>query len=94
MKPTIFAAMRPNNFGLLKKIYDTDKFDFVIYHPKVEKKFIENSMGFESFQRYFNQDVIQKSNQEFLKIVPQWEGLLKNQKFHEEFTIGNRQYFD
>jgi len=94
VKPTILGIMRPNNFELLKNIYALDKFDFVLYHPAVENKFIESGMKYESLYKYFSHDVMSKSNAAFLRIGPQWEHLLNNQNFQNEFVIKNKQYFD
>jgi 2-polyprenyl-3-methyl-5-hydroxy-6-metoxy-1,4-benzoquinol methylase len=94
VKPTILAVMRPNNFELLKKIYALDKFDLVLYHNAVEQLFIENKMQYESLYKYFSHDVLSKSNAAFLRIGTQWENLLDNKKFQDEFVIKNKQYFD
>jgi len=94
MKPTVLVMMRPNNFELLKELYSLDKFDFVLYHPDLEKKFSAASMQFESFYKYFSHDVMSKSNAAFLRIGPQWENLLNNQNFQNEFVIENKHYFD
>jgi 2-polyprenyl-3-methyl-5-hydroxy-6-metoxy-1,4-benzoquinol methylase len=50
-------------------------------------------MKFELFSQYCSSDVINRANQAYSVIKPQWEHLLKNQGFQNQFSLENKQYF-